>query len=154
MGLWRALGIEGGHLLAHDYGTSVATELLARRGRNMLPTQLHSVTLCNGSVHLDLAHLTAPQLLLRNTRWGPRFSKLVGRAFFDNRMRRLLGHPAAISEAELEALWAGVVSGGGRAVMSPVSQYLHERVRFHRRWVGALEPVSYTHLTLPTTPYV
>ena len=29
--LWRALGVERAHLVAHDYGTSVATELLARR---------------------------------------------------------------------------------------------------------------------------
>src|SRR5262249_8882332 len=31
--VWRALGIDSGHLLAHDYGTSVATELVARHIR-------------------------------------------------------------------------------------------------------------------------
>src|SRR5687767_929798 len=28
--VWRELGIKRGHVLAHDYGTSIATELLAR----------------------------------------------------------------------------------------------------------------------------
>jgi pimeloyl-ACP methyl ester carboxylesterase len=37
VGVWRKLGIRRGHLLANDYGTSVATELLARHVRGMLP---------------------------------------------------------------------------------------------------------------------
>src|SRR5689334_3627921 len=56
--LWRALGVTRGHLVAHDYGTSVATELLARRARGLCPVDFASVTLTNGSVHIDLAQLT------------------------------------------------------------------------------------------------
>ncbi len=29
--VWRALGVKGGHVLSHDMGTSVLTELVARQ---------------------------------------------------------------------------------------------------------------------------
>lgn len=70
LGVWRELGISRGHLLAHDYGTSVATELLARRERRLSPVGLDSVALCNGSVHLRLAKLRLSQRLLRSRLTG------------------------------------------------------------------------------------
>ena len=35
--VWNHFGIKGGHLLAHDMGNSVATEMLARHERNLMP---------------------------------------------------------------------------------------------------------------------
>ena len=35
--VWRSLGIEGGHILSHDMGTSVLTELVARQTGDLLP---------------------------------------------------------------------------------------------------------------------
>ena len=35
--VWKSYGITGGHLLAHDMGNSVATELIAREVENSLP---------------------------------------------------------------------------------------------------------------------
>ena len=35
--VWQHLGVKGGHLLAHDMGDSVATELVARHVSNLLP---------------------------------------------------------------------------------------------------------------------
>ena len=77
LGVWRALGVTRGHLVAHDYGTSVATELLARRERGLCPVDFASVTLANGSVHIELAHLTPSQRVLRHPRLGPLFARLA-----------------------------------------------------------------------------
>src|SRR5262249_32457535 len=44
----RAMGIGRAHVWAHDMGTSVATELLARRERGLSSMELASVTLMNG----------------------------------------------------------------------------------------------------------
>ena len=44
-------------LIAHDKGTSVATELLARDLNGHLPFELQSAVLTNGSVILDRASL-------------------------------------------------------------------------------------------------
>lgn len=135
--VWRHLGIERGHLLAHDYGTSVATELLARRQRDLLPFDFTTVTLCNGSVHLELAQLTVSQKLLRDPRVGPVFARLANARFFKARMQALFADPQAVADAELEAMWEGLVRREGRARISDVSQYLRERRQFAHRWVGA-----------------
>lgn len=136
--VWRRLGISQGHLLAHDYGTSVATELLARSQRGLLPIELRSLTLCNGSVHIELAELTLAQRLLRDRRVGPVFARLAGERLFKSRMRALFSDPDRLDERMLSAMWEGVTCGGGRDRLSDVSSYLDERHRFWSRWIGAL----------------
>lgn len=145
LGVWRELGIERGHLVAHDYGTSVATELLARRERGLLPVELASVTLCNGSIHLELARLTVSQRLLRHPWLGPVFARLASARVFRAQMRRIFGRPEAVGGQELDDLWELLVRGGGQERLPAISSYLGERVRFRERWVGAL-----TRLDLPT----
>jgi pimeloyl-ACP methyl ester carboxylesterase len=138
IGLWRSLGITRGHLLAHDYGTSVATELLARRARGMLPIAIESVTLCNGSVHIDLAHLTPSQRLLKSAALGPLFARLANRRVFMAQLRKILGDPRSVPEAELDAMWTCLTRDGGSARLPSTSAYMDERVRFRSRWIGAL----------------
>jgi pimeloyl-ACP methyl ester carboxylesterase len=135
--VWRALGVRRGHLLAHDYGTSVATEILARRARGLCPIDLASVTLSNGSVHLELAHLTPSQRLLRSPA-GPLFARLVRPSLIKAQLRRILGRPDAVAEVELDLMLAGIDRGGGRRRLPEISRYLEERVRFRDRWIGAL----------------
>jgi pimeloyl-ACP methyl ester carboxylesterase len=142
--LWRALGIKRGHLLAHDYGTSVATELLARRERGLLPVEIASVTLCNGSVHIDLAHLTPSQQLLRYPWIGPLFARLANKPIFVAQLRKILGDPRAVADEELEAMWAGMIHGHGRERLPALASYMDERTRFRARWIGAL-----TRLDIP-----
>jgi pimeloyl-ACP methyl ester carboxylesterase len=142
--VWRALGIRAGHVIAHDYGTSVATELLARRERGLLDLELRSLTLCNGSIHLDLARPRLTQKLLRG-RLGPLFARVLGQAVFKAQLRRIFGRPDAVPEAELDLLWEALERDGGRFRLPALSSYQDERVRFRRRWIGAL-----TRLDVPT----
>lgn len=137
--LWWQLGVRRAHLLAHDYGTSVATELVVRRERSSLPIQLESLTLSNGSIHLEFAKLRLSQRVLRNRWTGPLLARLAGRRFFERRLRALWGDPERVEAEDLEALWCGLEHGGGRRLLPRISGYLEERVRFRRRWVGALE---------------
>lgn len=136
--LWQQLGVERLHVIAHDYGTSVATELVARRERGLLPIALRSLTLSNGSVHLELAKLTWPQLALRSPRVGPVFARLANQPLFRARLRKTLAQRDALSDDDLTILWEGVSHAGGRAALAPISRYLDERVRFAPRWIGAL----------------
>ena len=45
--LWQQLGVKKTHLLAHDYGTSVATEIIARNNNHELTIEIEKLTLCN-----------------------------------------------------------------------------------------------------------
>ena len=80
--LWRELGITSGHLVAHDYGTSIAAEILARRERGMLDFAPKSVTLSNGSVLIELAGLRLSQRIARSPLLGPAFGRLVYGGYF------------------------------------------------------------------------
>lgn len=144
IGLWRDLGIRRGHLLAHDYGTSVATEILARRERDLCPVGLDSLTLCNGSMHIELAAITLSQKLLKHRRWGPLMARLSSQRFFTSRIRAILGRPDAVDDEELRLMWRALVHGDGRATLPVVARYLEERQRFWHRWIGPL-----TRLDIP-----
>lgn len=143
--VWQKLGVRRLHVLAHDYGTSVATELCARRERRSLPFQLESLTLTNGSVLLELAHLTVIQKLLRNQTVGPLIARLSSRKAFDLSLRRTLAHAECLSDADLDNLWAAMKYQDGNLRLAQVSQYLDDRVRFRSRWVTAL-----SQLDIPT----
>ncbi|MEM7349439.1 MAG: alpha/beta hydrolase [Acidobacteriota bacterium] len=136
--LWRQLGIRRGHLLAHDYGTSVATELLARRQRGGLPIELLSVTLNNGSPHIELARLRLSQRIARSPWLGPLFGRLVTRGYFVRVMRKLWGRPERARADDLDAMWQGIAAHQGQRRSHQISCYLDERSRFWHRWIGAL----------------
>jgi len=142
--LWRSLGVTRGHLVAHDYGTSVATELLARREPGLCPVDFASVTFCNGSIHIELAHLTPSQHVLRIRPLAPLFARLSSRRLFLAQLRRILGRPDAVPEAELLAMLEDLERGGGRARLPALAGYMDERYRFHERWISPL-----TRLDLP-----
>lgn len=64
--LWEKLNLKNLTLLAHDYGTSVATEIIARNNQNQLNINIEKLILCNGSMHIELAKLRTIQKLLKN----------------------------------------------------------------------------------------
>ena len=64
--LWKQLGITKVTLLAHDYGTSVATEILARHNNQQIDLHIDKLIICNGSMHIELSKLRIIQKLLKN----------------------------------------------------------------------------------------
>jgi pimeloyl-ACP methyl ester carboxylesterase len=132
----RALGLQRAHIWAHDMGTSVATELLARRERGLCPLDLASVTLMNGSVHVEMAHLTVGQKLLRSP-LADVFARLNSRTTFCAQLRRTFAREP--DDATLDAMWELLARDDGVARMPATIGYVDERRRFRRRWIGALE---------------
>ncbi|HEY1691606.1 MAG TPA: alpha/beta hydrolase [Polyangiaceae bacterium] len=132
----RAFELSRAHVWAHDMGTSVATELLARRERGLCPLAFESLTLMNGSVHVELAHLTLGQKLLRSP-LGSVFARLNTRATFVRQLRRTFGRQP--DGAVLDAMWELLARDGGAERMRAAIGYVGERRRFRRRWIGALE---------------
>ncbi len=136
--LWSKLGIERAHLVAHDYGTTVATEIIARRNLGLEPIQLQSVTLSNGSVHIELARLRFIQKLLRNRRIGPIVARLSSKRIFRKNMKQLWHDASKLSTEEVDAMWTLLPRNDGKKVLPFITQYLRERELFWHRWVGAL----------------
>jgi len=128
------------HVWAHDMGTSVATELLARRERGLLPFEIASVTLMNGSVHVEMAHLTAGQIALKSP-VGDLFARFAGtRRVFGAQLKRIFARPLA--EETIDAMWSLLSRADGHLRLPKTICYIEERARFRRRWIGSLERVD------------
>ena len=145
--LWQQLSIRKAHLLAHNYGTSVATEILARRALKELPITIETVSLTNGSVHIEMAQLRLIQKMLRNKFTGPIVAKLGSEFIYVQQMKRLWYKRSEVNEEELKALWQMGSQGNGRKVLPKITQYLNERYLYWDRWIGALKSLDIpTHI--------
>ncbi|MBL8610314.1 MAG: alpha/beta hydrolase [Myxococcales bacterium] len=132
----KALGVERAHVVAHDMGTSVATELLARREQGLSPLEIESLTLMNGSVHMELVSLTVGQRILKSP-LGPLFARVSNARSFAVQIRRILAKPVA--DEELAAMWELLAREDGALRLPAIIDYTRQRVRHARRWIGALE---------------
>lgn len=133
-------------LVAHDMGTSVTTELLARDIQGNLPFDLQRVVLSNGSVILHRASLRPAQKLLRSP-LGPVLSRLSSSSSFIRAFGRLFSANHPLSEPEGQAQWALWSNNDGHRIAHLLISYLDERVRYASRWHGAVrdwpKPLSF-----------
>lgn len=140
--LWQHLKVNQAHVFAHDYGTSIATELLARTNEGSCPIKVLSLTLCNGSVHIELARLRFIQLLLRNPVTGPLVARFSSQRVFDRNMKQLWHDPGKLNRDELDVMWKLLTREKGKSVLHRITRYLRDRVTYWDRWVGALQSSS------------
>lgn len=124
-------------IVAHDMGTSVATELMARDLEGTLEMEVTGALLLNGSMIQDAASPTLGQRLLRSA-VGPLFSRLSSERFFRQQFGSIFsqGHP--LTDEEAKDQWALVCAGGGRTIAHKTIRYMEERFRHAERWHGAL----------------
>ena len=124
-------------LIAHDMGTSVATELLARDLAGKLPLDLQRAVLTNGSVILERASLRPIQKILRGP-LGPLAARLTNRVGFQRGFAELFGDAHPLSKDEARAQWALLARDDGHRILNLLCYYLKERVDFAPRWHGAV----------------
>lgn len=127
--------VERIHLVAHDMGTSVACELLARRAFGLLPITIESLVLTNGSVYIEQARLTFSQKLLRSPLAGL-YVRVARWSTFRWQIRRILGREVA--DEELRAMWQLMRYNDGLRALPATIRYIEERYRFYRRWTDPL----------------
>jgi pimeloyl-ACP methyl ester carboxylesterase len=140
--LWQQLGVKKVHLLAHDYGTSVATEIIARNNNNELTIEIENLTLCNGSMHIELSQLRTIQKLLKNKWLGKYVAKLTTYAIFSKNLRNVYFDKTKVSNNELKDIWMQLEYNEGRKVIHKLSQYINERYIYWNRWIGALKETN------------
>lgn len=134
-----AAGFERFHVLAHDYGDTVAQELLARQaeGRPTL-AGLRSVLFLNGGLFPEAHRPRRIQTLLAGP-LGPVLVRLMGRRQIARGLESVFGPETRPAQGELDALIDLVEAGDGKKVMPLLLGYIAERRACRQRWVGALE---------------
>lgn len=124
-------------MCAHDMGTSVATELLARDISGELGFDLAGALLFNGSMILELSEPTLAQRMLRS-RLGPVAARFSSERFFRHQFSSVFspGHPLT-SEEEADQ-WSLITAEGGNRLGHRLVSYMDERVTYAERWHGAI----------------
>jgi pimeloyl-ACP methyl ester carboxylesterase len=131
-------GVTAYHVLAHDYGDTVAQELLARQLEPGERPRLSSVVFLNGGLFPETHRPALIQRLLLSP-LGPWIAQRVSRAAFARNLRRIFGPATPPDDDLVSQLWELVECNGGRAVMPKLIRYMVERRERRARWVGALQ---------------
>lgn len=140
--LLKQLGISRCHLLAHDYGDTVAQELIARhnereaKGDNSLV--IESCVLLNGGLFPEV-HRARPIQKLMLTPLGPLLAKLSGEKQFGRSFSAVFGPKTQPTPAELKDFWSLVEHESGHRIFHKLLRYIPERKANRERWTGALQ---------------
>ncbi len=136
--LLEHLGVGEAHILAHDYGDTVAQELLARHQEGTLSFLLKSVVFLNGGLFPE-QHRARPIQKLGLTPLGFVLGLMLSRARLRKTFDEIFGPNTRAADEEIDAHWSMIVEQGGKRVMHKLLRYIPERRENRARWVGALQ---------------
>ena len=139
--LLAQLGVGEAHLFAHDYGDTVAQELLARHNEGALSFSVKSICFLNGGLFPE-QHRARPIQKLGLTPLGGLLGLMMTRERFRETFDAIFGPYTKAPDAEINAHWALIKEQGGRGVLHKLLRYIPERRAHRARWVGALEETS------------
>lgn len=123
------------HILAHDYGVSVAQELLARQGAMKKPVL--SVCFLNGGLYPEFHKPLLIQKLML-TRLGPLLARFFNKGKLKASFDKIFGVQKP-SETQLQDFWDLIAYNDGRQVTPALLNYMVERRTHRERWVSAME---------------
>jgi pimeloyl-ACP methyl ester carboxylesterase len=132
------LGVNRLTLLTHDLGDTVGGELLARQSEGVWPVEVTKRVLTNGSIYLELAHLTDGQQLLlalsdELIEQGP------GSAAIAASLAATMAEGSVAARADLSADADLICRNGGDALLPRTIRYIEDRRRAQERYTGAIE---------------
>ncbi|MBH0028203.1 alpha/beta hydrolase [Pseudoalteromonas sp. SWN29] len=133
----KRLNISDVHILAHDYGDTLAQELLARQVASQSDFKINSVCFLNGGLFPE-AHkpLFIQKLLLSKLGWI--VPKLMNKQKFANNLVTIFGKNTPPTTQVIDTLWELLVYKDGLAVMPKLISYIKQRQQNRERWVGAI----------------
>ena len=129
--LWARLGVTATALVAHDYGVTVAQELLARD-----PDRIERMVWLNGGLYADLYRPIPIQKLLLGPLGGVLASMATERSYRAS-LRQTLGRK--VSKDHLHQMWLSTSANGGKHVQRALMRYIEDRRTNAARWQAANE---------------
>jgi pimeloyl-ACP methyl ester carboxylesterase len=133
----RELGLTSVALLTHDMGDTVGGELLARSLEGTLPFSVTRRVLTNGSIYIDMAHLTTGQQLLLSLEDAP--TDLVNADGFKAGLAGTFSPDSVVGDDELDAQWLLAERNDGHRLLPRTIRYIEDRRAEERRFTGAIE---------------
>ncbi|XP_029652139.1 mesoderm-specific transcript homolog protein [Octopus sinensis] len=129
-------GIDSYHILSHDYGDTVALELLSRFNSNK-GKKIVSLAMMNGGIFPETNNPRPIQKLLLVPVLGSIISKMAFYHLFKFSFSEIFGTKKPSTD-ELWDFWVVFEHKHGSSVSSELMQFIPERTQYKKRWVGAL----------------
>ena len=139
--LWHKMGLKEVSILAHDYGTSVAKEILARKNHNLIPLKINRIYLCNSSMRLEHLHLRNMGKLLKDKKLGKFIARLTSNGFrkIKKKYNSHTLNPEIHPKYDIKKVWDNLNSDEGKKEIHLLSNFINERYTFWHRWTEALK---------------
>ena len=143
--VWKHFNVKGGHLLAHDMGDSVATELVFRHVNHLLPTWFNesfkSFTFTNGSMIFEMADLRITQKILLS-KYGHLMKNIINFKIFKHQIKSAHGNNK-LTDDDIKYLWEANLLQNGHHKTHLTIKYLNDRKQFEKtRWLPSLQQVK------------
>jgi len=136
--LIKKIGLREFHVLAHDYGDTVAQELLARqldgRGRG----RWLSCCFLNGGLFPETHRALLIQKLMLSS-LGKWINKFTGIKQFSSSFSKVFGKSTKPSALEVEQFWEVINYKAGRHIFHNLITYILDRREHRARWVNAVQ---------------
>ncbi|MEM7135236.1 MAG: alpha/beta hydrolase [Myxococcota bacterium] len=157
--LVQSLRLTEFHVIAHDYGDTVAQELLARQNEGSGRGNWLSACLLNGGLFPETHRPRLIQKVLLSPAGGIA-TKLLSKKGFTRSFSAVFGPDTKPSPQDIDAFWQLINHNGGKQAFSRLIHYMPERERYRDRWVralrdsavplglinGSVDPVSGAHM--------
>jgi pimeloyl-ACP methyl ester carboxylesterase len=143
-GLAKALDVDEAHIVSHDVGTSVHTELLAREQEGRLGFRILTSTFLNGSMLQDMATITPFQKLLASNQTLPQaiaISDNMSANYIDG-LKSVMKRPECLSDEDIAVMNDLIRYQDGNRRLPALSLYMRERYIHRERWIGALKKAN------------
>lgn len=132
------LDLKSFHVLAHDYGDTVAQELLSRQLDGTGKGVWHSCCLLNGGLFPETHKALFAQKLLLSP-LGPVLNYILGRKQFGVMVKKIFGQKTQPNDETLDEFWALINIKDGKHLFHNVITYMRDRIEHRERWVLALK---------------
>jgi pimeloyl-ACP methyl ester carboxylesterase len=136
--LVKTKGLTNFHVLAHDYGDTVAQELLARQLEGAGSGTWLSCCLLNGGLFPETHRALLTQKLLLSP-LGKFLNRLTGYSKFSKNFSSVFGPQSKPSEQDLENFWWLINVNNGKHIFHNLITYMRDRIEHRERWVSALQ---------------
>ncbi|PQJ81640.1 alpha/beta fold hydrolase [Polaribacter glomeratus] len=139
--LWHKIGLKEVTILAHDYGTSVAKEILSRKNHNLIPLKIKRIILCNSSMRLEYLHLRNMDKLLKDKKLGRYIARLTNYGFkkIKDKFKNKNLNPEIHTNYDINKVWDKLDTSEGKNEILLLSNFINERYTFWHRWTEALK---------------
>ena len=134
----RHLGITSAHVLSHDYGDTVAQEMMAQQLENDLAFRIESLHLLNGGLFPE-THRALPIQKLLLSPIGGLLIRFLNKNAIRKSMHNIFGSNTPPSDQDIDDFWTLISANNGHQHMHLLLDYMKQRKQYRERWVSALQ---------------